>query len=113
MTYNVFHGHFLTRDEVADLIGCTAGEVTTRPDLVMVHGAIPGNEIYPAMQFDCDGHPTPAIEGLIEGLRPHLADTEIASFCTLPLTQLGGRTPLDFLRAGGRVDTAIRVAHAA
>ena len=113
MTYNVFHGHFLTRNEVAELIGCDASEVDHRTDLVVVHGAVPGNEIYPALQFDHDGIPTPAVEGLIDGLSPHLADVEIASFCTLPITQLGGRTPLDYLRAGGRVERAIEAAQAA
>ena len=113
MTFNVFRGHFLTRDEVAQLIGCTSTDVPNHPELLAVHGAIPGNESYPAMQFGTDGRPTEAVRLVVERLSPHLDDAEIASFCTLPLTQLGGQTPIDYLREGGAVERVCRAALAA
>jgi hypothetical protein len=113
MTFNVFRGHFLTREEVAKLMGCTSTDVPNRPELLAVHGAVPGNESYPAVQFDADGRPTEAVRLLVEKLSPYLDDAEIASFCTLPMTQLGGQTPIDYLRQGGTVERACRAALAA
>ncbi len=113
MTFNVFRGHFLTRDEVAELIGCSAHDVPARTELIAIPGMVPGGESYPAMQFDADGRPTAAVQSLVERLSPHLEDSEIASFCTLPLRQLGGQTPIDYLRQGGTVERVYRAAVAA
>ena len=110
MDMNVFQGHFLTRGEVAQLIGCPSKEVTERADLLAISSQVSGHEIYPAMQFDRDGHPTPGLGRLIEQLHQHFDEVAMTSFCTCPAKTLGGRTPLDFLRHGGSLDRAVQAA---
>ncbi len=112
MTFNEFRGHFLTRYEAAKLSDCAPATLVRHPDVVSVGGFIPGDELYPALQFDRDGSPTPGLGALAEQLSPHLADAEIASFCTRPLRQLGGKSPIDWLRAGRPVEVAARAAFA-
>ena len=67
---------------------------------------------YPALQFDRDGSPTPGLGPLARYLSPQLADIEIASFCTRPLKALGGKSPIDWLRAGQPIEIAARAAFA-
>jgi hypothetical protein len=106
MTFNEFRGHFLTRDEAAEITDCAPSALRAHPDVVSVGGYIPGEELYPALQFDRDGQPTPGLGTLVEQLSQHLADVEIASFCTQPVRELGGKSPIDWLRAGHPVDAA-------
>ena len=110
MTFNEFRGHFLTVEEAAEIIDCAPGALRSHPDVVSVGGYVPGEELYPALQFDRDGHPTPGLGALVRELSDHLADVEIASFCTHPLRELGGKSPIDWLRAGHPADIAARAA---
>jgi hypothetical protein len=113
VVFNEFRGHFLTRLEVADIMGCSADDVSAHPDLLRVPGLYPGEELYPAPQFDHAGLPTPGLALLAVRLREELADREIASFCTHPIRTLGGRSPIEWLRQGGPVDLAAQAAIAA
>ena len=112
MTFNEFRGHFLTRHEAAALARCAPAALVQHPDVVSVAGYIDGEEVYPALQFDRDGNATPGLGALADQLAAHLADAEIASFCTCPLRELGGNSPIDWLRAGQPAESALRVAMA-
>lgn len=112
MVFNEFRGHFLTRYEAAELSDFAPGTLVQHPDVVSVTGFIPGEELYPALQFDREGRPTPGLGALAEQLSPQLADVEIASFCTRPLRSLGGKSPIDWLRAGRPVEIAAKAAFA-
>lgn len=113
MTFNQFSGHFLTREEVAELLDCSVSAVARHDDLVQVSGLHPGEEIYPALQFDPSGSPTPNMGELVRLLGPHLDEREIASFCTYSMRSLGGRSPIEWLRHGGAVESAVQAAFAA
>lgn len=110
MTFNEYRGHFLTRYEAAEVSHCAPTTLIEHPDIVSVGGYIPGEELYPALQFDRDGTPTPGLGTLARSLRPQLADIEIASFCTRPLRALGGKSPIDWLRDGRPIEAAARAA---
>ena len=112
MTFNEYRGHFLTRYEAAQVSNCAPRTLVEHPDVVSVGGFVPGEELYPALQFDKEGSPTPGLGVLAKDLSPHLADMEIASFCTRPLKALGGKSPIDWLRGGGPVEIAARAAFA-
>ena len=112
MTFNEYRGHFLTRYEAAEVTHCAPKMLVEHPDVVSVNGYIPGEELYPALQFDRDGVPTPGLGTLARYLSPQLADIEIASFCTRPLKSLGGKSPIDWLRDGRPIDVAARAAFA-
>ena len=112
MTFNEYRGHFLTRYEAAEVSHCAPRALIEHPDVVSVKGYIPGDELYPALQFDSDGAPTPGLGALAQHLSPRLADIEIASFCTHPLKALGGRSPIDWLRDGRPIEIAARAAFA-
>ena len=112
MTFNEHRGHFLTRFEAAEVSRCAPKTLVEHPDVVSVDGFIPGEELYPALQFDRDGSPTPGLGALARYLSAQLADVEIASFCTHPLKALGGKTPIDWLRDGRPLEIAARAAFA-
>jgi hypothetical protein len=112
MTFNEFRGHFLTLDEAAAIIDCEPSVLRSHPDVVSVGGYVPGEELYPALQFDREGQPTPGLGSLVEQLRQYFADVEIAAFCTHPLRELGGKSPIDWLRSGRPADIAARAAFA-
>ena len=112
MTFNEYRGHFLTRYEAAEVSHCAPKALVEHPDVVSVGGYIPGEELYPALQFDRNGSPTPGLGLLARHLSAQLADVEIASFCTHPLKALGGKSPIDWLRAGGQIEIAARAAFA-
>jgi hypothetical protein len=113
VVFNEYRGHFLTRLEVSELMGCSPETVARHPGLLRVPGLYPGDELYPSSQFDHDGIPTPGLAELAQALRPELGDREIASYCTLPMRALGGRSPIDFLRQGGQIALAAEAARAA
>ncbi len=113
MVFNEYRGHFLTRSEVAQLMGSSPEVVAGHPDLLRVPGLFPGDELYPSQQFDREGLPTPGLAALVEALRADLGEREMASFCTLPMRSLGGRSPIDYLRQGGRIELAAEAARAA
>jgi hypothetical protein len=110
MTFSEFHGHFLTREDAAQVMHCAPAEVAARPDLLRIEGFFPGDELYPSLQFDHAGAPTPGMHELVEELRGRFGDFEIASFCTQPVLDLGGQTPIDWLRRGGPIERAARLA---
>lgn len=112
MTFNEYHGHFLTRYEAAEVSNCAPRTLAEHPDVLSVGGFIPGEELYPALQFDSDGSPTPGLGVLARHLSSQLADIEIASFCTRPLKALGGKSPIDWLRDGRPIEIAARAAFA-
>ena len=112
MTFNEFHGHFLTREEAAALTHRAPSALAEHPDVFTLPGRNPGEELYPALQFGRDGVPTPGLGTLTEKLSSKLAAREIASFCTHPMRTLGGRTPIEWLRAGGPMEVAERAAFA-
>ncbi len=57
MTFNEYRGHFLTRYEAAQVSHCAPKTLVEHPDVVSVGGFVPGEELYPALQFDRDGQP--------------------------------------------------------
>ncbi|MDH4116642.1 MAG: hypothetical protein OEX04_18235 [Acidimicrobiia bacterium] len=108
MQSNVFSGHFLTRAEVAEVVGCAVSDVGRRLDLLAMAARWSGDRLYPAMQFDSDGNPTPHMEELLARLGGAMSDTDLACACTQPAAMLSGRTPLAWLRSGGSVDRAVQ-----
>ena len=112
MTFNEHRGHFLTRYEAAEVSNCAPKALVQNPDVLSVGGFIPGEELYPALQFDRDGQPTPGLGTLARHLSAQLADIEIASFCTRPIKSLGGKSPIDWLRDGRPIEVAARAAFA-
>ncbi len=103
------HGHFLTRNEVAELTGLAVAEVAGNPAFV----AWPGwstEETYPAAQFHADGRPTPGVEDLMSALGDEADHGDLIAFLTTSLPALGGQTPFGWLQAGGEVHRVIKQA---
>lgn len=110
MSFDEFRGHFLTGEETAAVLGCTTAQLAARRDLVKVRTRFGSGDVYPSVQFDSTGAPTPGAERLVDSLRTHLADSQIGSYCTCPSPRLAGLTPLDWLRRGGSVELAVQAA---
>jgi hypothetical protein len=110
-TCDTYMGHFLTRQEVAELTGLAAAEVAASPALLSC-GGILGEETYPERQFLPGGRPTPAVGQLRAALGTSIAPADLVAYMTSGQPALGGRSPLEWLQAGGSVDSIIRSAAA-
>jgi hypothetical protein len=107
---DTYTGHFLTRQEVAELTGLTAAEVAVSPVLLSCGGVL-GEETYPERQFLPGGRPTPAMGQLRAAFATTMAPSDLVAYMTSTQPALG-RSPLEWLQAGGSVDSVVRSAAA-
>jgi hypothetical protein len=108
---DTYMGHFLTRQDVAELSGLTAAEVAASQAFLSC-GGILGEETYPERQFLPGGRPTPAVGQLTAALGTSITPVDLVAYMTSGQPALGGRSPLEWLQAGGSVDSIIRSAAA-
>lgn len=110
-TCDTYMGHFLTRQEVAELTGLSGAEVIASPAFLSCGGVF-GEETYPELQFLPGGRPTPSVGQLRAALGTSLTPADLVAYMTSGQSVLGGRSPLEWLQAGGSVDSIIRSAAA-
>lgn len=92
----VFIGPFLTRDEVPAVEGDPA-------PVLALGGPLALEEVYPAFQFH-DGHVRSDVAEVAEHLLGSVDQWTACGWFASPRSDLGGRTPLQWLDEGGRID---------
>lgn len=97
----MFLGPFLTRSQVARLLGLSPEDVALHPDLIRLRG-LWLEEVYFAFQFEDDGLNVPMAR-LVRTLKSRWDDETIADWLVKPDPTLGHACPLDRVRRGGRL----------
>jgi len=109
VTERILVGHFLTREDAAELVGIDPDEVVQRPDLLRIGGLFL-EEVYFAFQFD-----GPTIRhdlgSVVRMLRKHFDDETVADWLARPNATLAHMTPLRWAKAGHDGHMLVVAAH--
>ena len=94
MSNRLLRGPFLTRTQAARRAGVPGRLLKHRPDLLVVDSEwLP--EVYFAFQFD-EGGVHPAVGAVVQALKPHFTDLDIADWLVRPNRGLGLSNPMAF-----------------